>query len=97
MLGTTMVGLITSAVQSSSSFSHFPVTVLNLDGSYAPIILRLAWHSSGTYDKESKTGGRYVLSLCIHFVVDPYRLYLITATTLPCVLLQNPNMVPTLD
>ncbi|KAJ3814778.1 heme peroxidase [Lentinula lateritia] len=27
------------------------------DGSYAPIILRLAWHSSGTYDKESKTGG----------------------------------------
>ncbi|GLB37005.1 putative peroxidase family protein [Lyophyllum shimeji] len=27
------------------------------DGSYAPIILRLAWHSSGTYDKDSKTGG----------------------------------------
>ncbi|KAF8070078.1 heme peroxidase [Lyophyllum atratum] len=27
------------------------------DGSYAPVILRLAWHSSGTYDKDSKTGG----------------------------------------
>ncbi|KXN90792.1 Cytochrome c peroxidase, mitochondrial [Leucoagaricus sp. SymC.cos] len=27
------------------------------DGSYGPIILRLAWHASGTYDKESKTGG----------------------------------------
>ncbi|KAG6817497.1 hypothetical protein H0H87_008122 [Tephrocybe sp. NHM501043] len=27
------------------------------DGSYGPIILRLAWHASGTYDKETKTGG----------------------------------------
>jgi len=27
------------------------------DGSYAPVILRLAWHSSGTYDKESNLGG----------------------------------------
>ncbi|KAF9073649.1 heme peroxidase [Rhodocollybia butyracea] len=27
------------------------------DGSYAPVILRLAWHSSGTYDKDTKTGG----------------------------------------
>ncbi|KJA17542.1 hypothetical protein HYPSUDRAFT_46322 [Hypholoma sublateritium FD-334 SS-4] len=27
------------------------------DGSYGPVILRLAWHSSGTYDKDSKTGG----------------------------------------
>ncbi|KAG5639032.1 hypothetical protein H0H81_007645 [Sphagnurus paluster] len=27
------------------------------DGSYGPLILRLAWHSSGTYDKETKTGG----------------------------------------
>jgi len=27
------------------------------DGSYGPVILRLAWHSSGTYDKESNTGG----------------------------------------
>lgn len=26
-------------------------------GSYAPVCLRLAWHSSGTYDKESNTGG----------------------------------------
>ena len=27
------------------------------DGSYAPILLRLAWHSSGTYDAVSQTGG----------------------------------------
>jgi cytochrome c peroxidase len=28
------------------------------DGSYVPILVRLAWHSSGTYDKENNTGGR---------------------------------------
>ena len=27
------------------------------DGSYGPVILRLAWHNSGTYDKETNTGG----------------------------------------
>lgn len=27
------------------------------DGSLAPVILRLAWHASGTYDKDTKTGG----------------------------------------
>ncbi|CAK5265493.1 unnamed protein product, partial [Mycena citricolor] len=27
------------------------------DGSYGPVVLRLAWHSSGTYDVETKTGG----------------------------------------
>ena len=27
------------------------------DGSTAPVILRLAWHASGTYDKASGTGG----------------------------------------
>jgi len=27
------------------------------DGSYAPILIRLAWHSSGTFCKDSKTGG----------------------------------------
>ena len=28
------------------------------DGSFGPVVLRLAWHASGTYDKETKTGGR---------------------------------------
>ena len=27
------------------------------DGSYGPVLLRLAWHASGTYDTETKTGG----------------------------------------
>lgn len=27
------------------------------DGSYGPIILRLGWHASGTFDKETGTGG----------------------------------------
>eukprot|EP00298_Acanthocystis_sp_HF-20_P004093 c14430_g1_i2.p1 GENE.c14430_g1_i2~~c14430_g1_i2.p1 ORF type:complete len:337 (+),score=158.49 c14430_g1_i2:53-1063(+) len=27
------------------------------DGSFGPIFVRLAWHASGTYDKNSKTGG----------------------------------------
>lgn len=27
------------------------------DGSTGPVILRLAWHASGTYDKKSSTGG----------------------------------------
>ncbi|KAI9348435.1 peroxidase [Zopfochytrium polystomum] len=27
------------------------------DGSYGPVLVRLAWHASGTYDKNSKTGG----------------------------------------
>lgn len=27
------------------------------DGSYAPVLLRLAWHSSGTYDASKKDGG----------------------------------------
>ncbi|KAG0641132.1 heme peroxidase [Tuber brumale] len=27
------------------------------DGSYGPVVVRLGWHASGTYDKETKTGG----------------------------------------
>lgn len=45
-------------VNTSECFlSHAGADVL-ADGSYAPVILRLAWHSSGTYDKDTQTGGR---------------------------------------
>jgi len=27
------------------------------DGSYAPVVIRLAWHTAGTYDKATNTGG----------------------------------------
>ena len=27
------------------------------DGSYGPVLVRLAWHCSGTFDKESGNGG----------------------------------------
>lgn len=27
------------------------------DGSYAPVLVRLAWHAAGTYDKVTGTGG----------------------------------------
>lgn len=27
------------------------------DGSIGPVLVRLAWHSSGTYDAATKTGG----------------------------------------
>jgi catalase (peroxidase I) len=27
------------------------------DGSLGPVLVRLAWHASGTYDKKTKTGG----------------------------------------
>jgi cytochrome c peroxidase len=27
------------------------------DGSYGPVLVRLAWHASGTYDKNTGTGG----------------------------------------
>jgi catalase (peroxidase I) len=30
------------------------------DGSYGPVLLRLAWHASGTYDKDTNSGGRCV-------------------------------------
>lgn len=33
------------------------------DGSYGPVILRLGWHASGTYDKDTNTGGKSLARL----------------------------------
>jgi hypothetical protein len=45
---------------------HCLTFVLPSDGSYGPLLLRLAWHSAGTYDKDTKTGGRYGLGHDLH-------------------------------
>lgn len=37
-----------------------PGIASHTDGSYGPVFVRLAWHASGTYDKETGTGGRSV-------------------------------------
>ena len=43
------------------SFSDVTDTHLSrliiLDGSLAPVLIRLAWHASGTYNKADNTGG----------------------------------------
>ncbi len=36
------------------------------DGSYGPVLLRLAWHASGTYDKETGTGGSNGATMRFH-------------------------------
>ncbi|KAF9526911.1 heme peroxidase [Crepidotus variabilis] len=36
------------------------------DGSYGPVLVRLAWHASGTYDKDSKTGGSNYATMRFH-------------------------------
>lgn len=45
---------------SRSLDSHVLDLTIILDGSFGPVFLRLAWHSSGTYDKNTSTGGRCV-------------------------------------
>jgi len=53
MLMTTIVRyLCTGLVPSAHRFF--------VDGSFGPVVLRLAWHASGTYDKATGTGGRSV-------------------------------------
>src|SRR5579859_4736321 len=37
------------------------------DGSFGPVIVRLAWHASGTYDKETGTGGSNGATM-VHFL-----------------------------
>lgn len=36
------------------------------DGSYGPVLVRLAWHSAGTYDKASNTGGSNGATMRFH-------------------------------
>ncbi|KAI1431077.1 heme peroxidase [Xylaria sp. CBS 124048] len=36
------------------------------DGSYGPVLVRLAWHASGTYDKETRTGGSNGATMRFH-------------------------------
>ncbi|KAI2629026.1 heme peroxidase [Xylaria nigripes] len=36
------------------------------DGSYGPVLLRLAWHASGTYDKNTRTGGSNGATMRFH-------------------------------
>lgn len=39
---------------------RFMLSFFFVDGSFGPVVLRLAWHASGTYDKATGTGGRSV-------------------------------------
>ncbi|KAG1773696.1 hypothetical protein EV702DRAFT_1243016 [Suillus placidus] len=44
----------------STVFKHLVWFLLHfvfVDGSFGPVVLRLAWHVSGTYDKAAGTGG----------------------------------------
>lgn len=43
------------------------------DGSFGPVLLRLAWHGAGTYDKESKTGGRYEPTHYLNSLASDFR------------------------
>ena len=57
--------LVTTMVSQRTRLTRLTDTHLTTvpDGSYGPVLLRLAWQASGTYDKESKTGGRYVVRI----------------------------------
>lgn len=48
------------------SHTHFHPS----DGSFGPVLLRLAWHGSGTFDKETKTGGRYCNALTMTIITS---------------------------
>jgi hypothetical protein len=64
-----------------------------IDGSYGPVFLRLAWHASGTYDKDTGTGGRYVVLYNAAYGKS-HDSYL--ATMPPCASNLNLCMAPTL-
>lgn len=40
-----------------SSHYSFRLLMTDTDGSYGPVLVRLAWHCSGTYDKNTGNGG----------------------------------------
>lgn len=56
------IGSFTKSSQAASSVDYKAVAndiaeLVKSDGDKGPTLVRLAWHSSGTYDKISKTGG----------------------------------------
>jgi catalase (peroxidase I) len=52
--------LVTTIVQFSIAWFGSLFSFFFVDGSFGPVVLRLAWHASGTYDKATGTGGRSV-------------------------------------
>jgi len=58
------------------------------DGSFGPVIVRLAWHASGTYDKETGTGGSNGATMVLSIFLK--------AADTSSVLLLNPTMAPML-
>lgn len=58
------LGVPTSKVPTAEDYAAVRASIASLldsenydDGSYGPVLVRLAWHTSGTYDKTTGTGG----------------------------------------